>query len=81
MAIVQCDVPKDYILRKWDIFLKGFECQRWIASCTFRNMYNFAEYLANYDPREIIARIKTDLTDKAEWTLNWNKMHSLLVLQ
>lgn len=33
-------------------------------------MYNFAEYLANYDPREIIARIKTALADKAKRTSN-----------
>lgn len=81
MAIVQRDVPKDYILRKWEIFLKGFGCQRWTESCTFRNTYNFAGYLTNYYPGEILTRIKSDLTDKVEWTLNWKKMYALLVLQ
>lgn len=74
MTIVQCNVPKDYILRKWEMFLVGFGCQRWIDSCRFINMYNFATFFANDEPGEIIARIKSDLADKAGWTLIWNKI-------
>lgn len=43
----------------------NFDCQRGIDSCSFRNMYNFAAFCVGDDPGERIARIKSDVADKA----------------